>query len=352
MNPIPILIIIIIILCIILIMPEYYNIMYMLIASLIASLTVLVMYRGKNTSGGGADDSSLHSIGSILGIVQDEPNITNLQINKDQQLESVLSKEDDTYKDDYHLKTIEIDNIKTLNLELLPKFKNVYKITVDLSNIDDLSQAQTFIDKLSEVPKLKELSIINNDDYIELNNLPKGLEKLELYKTDVPKLDGLNNLTYLELSDYLPDLDSSNLLNLKTLRLFNIPDTKLNLYNLYNLPNLETFMLNNSDVLIEKSDTVTLDVSNLKKLKNLHIFNTNVIELIGINDLTNLEKLELENSIEDVDAVEFKTEIDVSNLTKLREINYRMTGSKIIGLEKLSNLDLEKYSIRYIKYKL
>jgi hypothetical protein len=350
MNPIPILIIIIIILCIILVMPEYYNIMYMLIASLIASLTVLVMYRGKNTSGGG-DDSLLHSLGSLLGIVQDESNITNLQINEDQSLESVLSKEDNTYKDDYHWQTIEIDNINTLNLELLPKFKNVYKITVDLSNIDNLSQAQTFIDKLSEVPKLKELSINNNDNYIELTNFPKELTKLELNKIDVTNLDGLHNLKYLELSDYLPDLDSSNLLNLKTLRLFNIPDTKLHLYNLYNLPNLETFMLNNSDVLIEKSDNVTLDVSNLNKLKNLNIINTNVLELIGLENLTNLEELELENSIDDVDAVEFKTAIDVSNLTKLRKINYRMTGSKIIGLENLSNLDLEKYSIRYKKYK-
>ncbi|MBF8983683.1 leucine-rich repeat domain-containing protein [Lutibacter sp. B2] len=254
-----------------------------------------------------------------------------------------------------NLKGLEIRHVDDVNLKLLESMKNLEKLSISYSDIEDTS----FVKNLTN---LKELELDENKikDITALKNL-KNLEKLDIGYNDIEDISPIKNLVSLEelrlSGNKFKDL--SPLENLKKLQILSISSNEML------IQGLEEFKLENIDALnslvylkeLNASKSGIQDLSDIKNLKSLEVLDlgSNYIENIEyIEQLTNLKKLYLsKNNILDLKYIEGMTKLEelylnennikdisyIKNLTNLKELGLEHNHIEdISGLKKLSNL--------------
>ncbi|MBO6232863.1 MAG: hypothetical protein J6N78_02195, partial [Clostridia bacterium] len=148
----------------------------------------------------------------------------------------------------------------------------------------------------------------------------------EVFKNPFPKLKYLN-LNYNKLTTIEPILVNTNLINLDV---DCNAQTQLDVTGISGLKNIKWLNLNSNKSLKSYSE-----VFKLLKLRNLFLYNDNIVSISGVKNLTDLESLVLgKNSIVDVS--------EIGNLKNL--VRLELSSNKI---EDISKLTPKQYSTKF-----
>ncbi|MDE5055328.1 leucine-rich repeat domain-containing protein [Niallia taxi] len=212
------------------------------------------------------------------------------------------------------------------NLDFLKECVTIKKIAIDVGFITNLNG-------LYKLPSLKELSITENENKLEidLSNFPE-LEILRLeWNSNVTGLFSLANLRYLQLIKYKPkSKDLVELVNLKKLESLTLTHGNINsLKGIEELGNLKEIQLN-----YLRNLTNISNVEGLKYLKNLEIENCKKIsDIYTLKEILNLDRLALINCGE-LDSLEF-----IESMKNLKSLVFDGTNIKDGDLSYCKNID-------------
>ncbi|MDV2582739.1 leucine-rich repeat domain-containing protein [Alkalibacillus haloalkaliphilus] len=258
-----------------------------------------------------------------LSILEDLPNLTNLNINES-------DFDSDILRDLDHLKGLAISNTEI----------NDYSFLEELTDLELLALSSTGLDNLKPITHLENLntlSVVNNPDSNESN-----------YIDDISPLSELGHLTSLTIVGHQVN-DLSPISNLEQLNSIVLNRNHIeDLSPLESLTNLRSITLDDNQI----NDLTPL--SNLNSLENISLNQNEITDASILGNLENMNYIRVaDNELEDVDFVEKFNELEAfiasnNHIETFPNFNVN-NGDFILNLSHNKLMQIDKNQLELLK---